>query len=38
MGIGRELGTRIIQRVGAQARPTVGLYVLDDGAVEKVGR
>jgi hypothetical protein len=38
MGIGRGLGTWFFQRIGAQARPTVGLYLLDDWAVEKVGR
>jgi hypothetical protein len=38
MGIGRGLGSRFFQRIGAQARPIVKLLDLDDGAVEKVSR
>jgi DNA-binding transcriptional LysR family regulator len=36
MGMGRGLGSRFFQRIGAQARPTVKLVGLDDRAVEKV--
>ena len=38
MGMGRGLGSRFFQRIGAQMRPIVKLMVLDDEAVEKVGR
>jgi hypothetical protein len=38
MGIGRGLGSRFFQRVGAQARPIVKLMGLDEGPMEKVGR
>jgi len=38
MGIGRGLGSRFFQRIGAQARPIVKLIRLDGRAVEKVGR
>jgi len=38
MGTGRGLSTWFFQRIGAQARPTVGLYSLDGCAVEKVRR
>lgn len=38
MGIGRGLGSRFFQRIGAQGRPIVKLIGLDDRAVEKVGR
>jgi hypothetical protein len=38
MGMGRGLGHRLFQRIGAQARPIVKLVGLDDRAVEKVGR
>ena len=38
MGIGRGLSSQFFQRIGAQARPTVWLYLLDERAVEKVGR
>ena len=38
MGIGRGLGGRFFQRIGAQARPIVKLQVLDESPVEKVGR
>jgi hypothetical protein len=37
MGIGRGLGGRFFQRIGAQARPIVKLFHFDDRAVEKVG-
>ena len=38
MGIGRGLGGRFFQRIGAQARPIVKLVGLDDRAVEKMGQ
>ena len=38
MGMGRGLGSRFFQRIGAQARPIVKLVGLDDRGVEKVGR
>jgi hypothetical protein len=38
MGIGRGLGGRFFQRIGAQARPIVKLLGLDERPVEKVGR
>ena len=38
MGIGRGLGGWFFQRIGAQARPIVGLFLLDERAVEKGGR